>query len=155
MRPTAKQWRYNAAKCHYALKGVYVTDRELAKEIGCTPTTISIWKRDDRFLAWDAATTAKHRPAKREEALLAIYQRAINGQSKYGDMVIRLEEIRHDSMAESRDGVQPGAPTVQVGVAFYGLPQPPTPAQAEAMRPPPGSAMVLTAAGVLEDRGRK
>lgn len=114
-----------------------------------------MWKRDDRFLAWDAATTAKHRPAKLEEAVLSICQKAIQGSSKHGDLVLRLLELQAGDMLESRDGVQPAGAAVQVGVAFYGLPQPPTPQQAEAMRPPPGSTMVVTAAGVLEDRGRK
>lgn len=91
-----------------------------------------------------------------EAALLAICQRAIQGSSKHGDLVLRLLELEAGDLQESRDGVQPaGNPTVQVGVTFVGLPPPPTPAQAEAMRPPPGSAMVLTAQGVLEDRGRK
>lgn len=154
-RPTSLQWRYNEAKRGYALRGQLVTQKELAKEIGCRPATVSIWNRDDRFLAWDAATMRAHRPAKLEEAILAICQRAIQGNSRYGDLVLRLLEL--DASKEPVEQGREGVPqtNVQLGVAFYGLPMPPTPQQAEGQRPPAGSAMVVTAAGVLEDRGRK
>lgn len=150
------QWRYTEAKRGYVLRGQVVTQKELAKEIGCRPTTVSMWNRDDQFLAWEASRIRVHRPAMLEAALLAICQRTIQGSSKHGDLVLRLLELEaeKETMPEGREGVA-AMPNVQVGVVFQGLPAPPTPQQAEAMRPPAGSAMVVTAAGVLEDRGRK
>lgn len=150
------QWRYVEAKRAYILRGQVVLQKDLAKEIGCRAPTISIWNRDDRFLAWEAARIRVHRPAAIEAALLAICQKAIQGSSKHGDLVLRLLELEaeKETMPEGREGV-PAMPNVQVGVAFYGLPMPPTPAQAETQRPPAGSAMVVSAGGVLEDRGRK
>lgn len=154
-QPTRLQWLYREAMKERALRGQPLTQKEIAKDIRTREATVSHWNRNRQFLVWLGAALRESIPPIAHAGIIAIAQRAIAGSSKHGDLLLRYMELMAGDTSESRDGVQPGATNVQVGVAFYGLPQPPTPQQAEAMRPPAGSSMVLTAAGVLEDRGRK
>jgi hypothetical protein len=61
---------------------------------------------------------------------------------------------RFDQGPEMPSGNE-GAPQVQASVVFMGLPKPPTPEEAERLRPPPGSGMIVNAQGVMVDRSRK
>lgn len=138
-----------------ALRGQPLTQKEIAQEIRTRPATISNWNRDRRFLVWLGAALRESIPPIAHAGIIAIAQRTIAGSSKHGDLLLRYLELMAEprEVEEGREGVP--ATNVKVGVAFYGLPMPPTPAEAEGQRPPAGSAMVVTAAGVLEDRGRK
>jgi hypothetical protein len=145
---------YREAMKERALRGQPLTQKEIAKEIRTREATVSNWNRNRRFLVWLGVALRESIPAIAHAGIIAIAQRTIAGSSKHGDLLLRYLEMQQSpEIEEGREGVP--ATNVKVGVAFYGLPTAPTPAEAEGQRPPAGSAMVVTAAGVLEDRGRK
>lgn len=151
-----RQWRYLDDLEAQADAGQLLTQEQTAKRINVRRQTVSEWNRNPIFRRACAQILRDRLDPLDQLVDRSVARRAMLGNPRFAEINLRRRGLWDgpQELQESRDGVQPAA-TVQVGVTFMGLPQPPTPQQADAMRPPPGSAMVVTAAGVLEDRGRK
>ena len=90
--------------------------------------------------------------------MLALEHAASIGRSLRGsfkDYELHCEMAGLLGFEQGREAGREGTPSVQAGVVFMGLPKPPTPEEAERLRPPPGSAMIITPARVLENRSWK
>lgn len=139
-RPTTKQWRYLEELKAQAEAGQIVPQKETAKRIGCTPTSISIWNRDDRFREAARKILDAH-----NEPLIPLLQRAllirgIAGSIKHAELVLRSRGLLDGEPGVGAGG-EPRAAAV-ASVTFIGLPQPLTSAGAAALRPPQGSSVV-------------
>lgn len=152
----ARQWRYLEDLELQVDAGQLLTQEQTAKRIHVRRQTVSEWNRLPGFRRAVAKILREGLDPLDQLVDRAVARKAMQGNPRFAEINLRRRGLWDGPMElqESRDGVQPAA-QVTVGVQFVGLPQPPTPQQAEAMRPPPGSTMVVTAAGVLEDRGRK
>ena len=92
-----------------------------------------------------AAAIADARVPVIEAAKTAIALRTIQGSPKFAELLLELCGLRDydlqpsETPTNSNNGVQVGS------VTFVNVPIPPTPQQAEALRPPPGSNSITPA----------
>ena len=158
MKRTRKQELYFDELLEQVDRGQVVTVKETARKLHIARQTVSRWHADQTFRA-AASKILRESNNDLWDHLVdrAVARKAIQGSAKHAELNLRRRGLYDPVPPELPLEPPPGGDGVKVGVhvQFVGLPTPPTPQQAEAMRPPPGSAMVVTAAGVLEDRSRK
>lgn len=153
---TTKQWLYCERTLDHLSRGQAYTQQQIAKECGIARTTVSAWRKEPRFRAALALVIRETNIPEAEGAIFAMLKLAQRGSVKAFEAAMRsLGRFDPDLPADgAAGGTTVNGNVLNVGaVGFYGLPQPPSPQQAEQLRPPQGSAMVLRADGVLEDRG--
>ena len=84
-----------------------------------------------------------------EHAKTSIVLRTIQGNPKYAFLFAQMYGLSDTGdphgMAPNAVPGQPAGAVANASVVFVGLPQPPSPAQAEAMRPPVGSNVIIPA----------
>ena len=152
------QWRYLLVVQEFLEARRLPTLIECCKAARIHRTTVWRWFQDRRFLNAYYRVFCAHVDVRNAMVDFAIQTAAIAGNPRAWEANLRSRGLWNGSRFDQEGEMPPGRSSpsqVQVGVQFVGLPASPTPQQAEAMRPPPGSAMVVTAAGVLEDRSRK
>lgn len=125
----------------------WVSQAETAKRCSIRqPMTISMWKRDPRFEEWVAEGLRIARIPVIEAAKLAIALRTIQGNARFGALL--LQQLGYDGFAGDEASMVQAAgaqATATASVVFVGLPQPPSPQEAEARRPPNGSNLIIPA----------
>ena len=155
------QWRYLLVVQEFLEARRQPTLIECCKAARIHRTTVWRWFQDQTFLVAYERVFRAHVDVRNAMVDFAIQSAAIAGNPRAWEANLRSRGqwnwSRFDHEGEMRPGSEGAPQQVQVNnrVTFVGLPMPPTPQQAEAMRAPVGSAMVLNAAGVLEDRSRK
>lgn len=129
-------WLYLERLSEYVAKAQPYTQTQLAKECHIARGTVSAWRRDPRFRAELARVLRETANPEIELATLAMLRLAQRGSVKAFEAVMR-------SLGRMDSDLPTDAPSteVKVGVAFYGLPTPPTPAEAERLRPPAGAVV--------------
>lgn len=143
--PTLKQWLYVQERIEQVQAGQWLTQAATAARVHVGAPTVSIWNRSEAFRVWFAAQVREAREPLVEAAKAAICVRTIQGNSKFGALFLQM--LGYDG-GGPLDPLFPNAPhapagaVAQASVTFIGLPMPPTPAQAAAVNPPPGSAEV-------------
>lgn len=129
-----------------------LSQAETAKRINCTPTTISIWNRDDAFRVASTAILNEHNDPLVPLLTRALLVKGIQGVKWAAELALRTRGLLDPEPQPGDDG-RAGL-SAHASVTFVGLPMPPSAAERARTVPPPGSAMILRADGVLEDASR-
>lgn len=127
---------------------------DCCKEARVHRVTAWRWFKDPTFLRHYARIFRAHVDARDAMVDFAVQTSAMLGSMKAAELNLRRRGLYDGPIPDGPIGGGPpgtGAGGVAVGVTFVGLPQPPDAAQRARLQPPPGSAMILTATGVLED----
>lgn len=154
---TTKQRRYLDALLELTeASGGMPQQKVVAARAHVKPSTVSEWNRQPKFHEAVAAVMRRAAQPLIELVFRDLCYRAMRtGSAKHYELALRAAG-RLD--ADPIIAINQGAPVAaQAAVTFVGLPQPPTPQQAEAMRPPVGSAAIVrqTLPGVIVPESTK
>lgn len=139
---TPTQHRYVAECLEQAERGQCLSVRETSKKAHVSRESVAQWRKDPKFL-W-LATQVVLAAVHYGDVLVdrAVQVQAIGGRPSAVEANLRRRGLWNGGAGEMGE---PGAPSAAaaVSVTFVGLPEPLSPAAANAMNPPPGSNKVL------------
>lgn len=149
-----KQWRYLEDLAAQSDAGQILSNKDTAKRVHITNEIISIWNRDHRFVRVCSRIIRGHNHMLLDLAVRNGLRRFIRtGSPKLLEAIARCMGI-WDALPDPPAGGGPiavgagatdGAIAMVGAVRFYGLPVPPSPADAERLRPPIGSNAIIPA----------
>lgn len=122
-------------------KGSIPTQKDVAKLVPCSVEAVSLWNRNPEFRR--AAGAVIDECNKLELRLLhrAVIRRGMSGSVKHAELAFQVGGLLEVSAPPGEGGGvhAPGS------VVFVGIPRPPTPQEAERLRPPIGSNVIIPA----------